>query len=141
MKMPSYKKFNKEIVDKIEKRLYDGEHFTIDDLMKDYLGEPEGQLAKILNRKRAEAWMDNLKTRAALQGDFVCVVDVDEDGKKLFGLVNTEPQARFAMHQYYSLTKGIVRSAMHLNQDIKGRGFLKGQVTNETLMLPKVKGS
>lgn len=141
MKRPSYGKFNKEIVDKIEKRLYNGERFTIDELVKDFLGESTGQLAKILNRKRAEAWISNLKTRAAIAGDFVCVVDEDSDGKKLFGMVSTERQARYAMHQYYALTKGIVRSAVRLHQDVKGRGLLKGQVTNEALYLPKVKGN
>ncbi len=141
MKAPSYRSFNKEIVNKIEERLYDGERFTIDDLVKDYLGESTSKLVKILNRKRAEQWMKSLKGRVASQGDFLCVVDEEADGKRLFGMVNTERQARFAMHQYYTLTKGIVKSAVRLHQDVKGRGFLKGQVTNETLILPKVKGN
>ncbi len=139
MKRPSYRKFNKEVVADLTEKFQNGYLMTLDEIAENYLGRGETAFARIMNKRRVTGWINTIKIHLRLDGDALACVDSDEDGKGVFGIVENESQARYAMNRYYVLVKGVVQGATNLQKSVRSKGLLRGKTTTETLSLPKIK--
>src|SRR3990167_11512968 len=136
---PSYRRFNKEVVADLTEKFLNGDLFTLDEIAENHLGRGETAFARIMNKRRVEGWINTIKTHLRKDGDALACDDTNEDGKGVFGIVEKEAQARYAMNRYYVLVKGVVQGATNLQQSVRSKGLLRGKTTMEALSLPKVK--
>jgi hypothetical protein len=139
MKKMSYRTFNKAIVADLTEKFLNGDLFTLDQIAENYLGRGETAFIRIMNKRRVVGFIKTIKSHLKKDGDIVACVDTNEDGKGVFGIVNREAQARYAMSRYYVITKGILAGAMALQQNVRAKGLLRGKTTTEILSLPKIK--
>ena len=134
-------KVNKQIVAELEVRFVDkGELLSKKQIMAEYFGDPKSQLSKLFTERRVMSVIHSLKKKIwkdhAL---WLAVIEKDQANEVfLFGIARDDMQARYAMHNYYSLTKGIIKNVVKLRQHIMTEHLLTGEMHNESLMLPSV---
>lgn len=139
--MNAQRKFNKEVVEELIGLFsIEGVTYSTDQIVENYLGEPQTTLSKLTYTKRAKRWILSCKRHFKKNKEFLTIVRVDEDNVQYYGLVDTEAHARVAFHQYYRLATGIVNSVQALHKTVQTKHLLPGEVRRTPLLLPKMRG-
>ena len=142
MKKLHFSSENRKAVGELAERFIKGDKLTIQEIMYDY-GLPEKeQWQKVMSRRKVSQWLKSVRAKLYKKENvWLTSIDTATGGpERVFGIVSTSAQAEFAMTQYYTLTKGVVKNANRLALNVKSEGLLKGRVGTEELLLPKVKG-
>ncbi len=141
MKKFHFSSVNKEAVKKLASAFMSGETFTIAAIMEAYELPTKEKWQKVMSRRKVSQWLKSVRVKLYKEeGIWLTGIKESDTQERTFGFVSTKGEAEYAMTKYYTLTKGVVKSANKLALNIKQEGLLKGGMTTEELLLPKVKG-
>ena len=141
MKKLHFSSENRKVVGELAEKFMNGDKLTIHEIMENYGLPQKEQWQKVMSRRKVSQWLKSVRAKLYREDD-VWLTGINTTGDKnerVFGFVHTSGQAEYAMTQYYTLTKGIVKNANRLALNVKSEGLLKGRVGTEELLLPKVK--
>lgn len=142
MKKIHFSSENRKVVGELAEKFLNGDKLSIREIVENYGLPTKEQWQKVMSRRKVSQWLKSVRAKLYKEED-VWLTGIDTVGdnqERVFGIVSTSGQAEYAMTQYYTLTKGVVKNANRLALNVKSQGLLKGRVGTEELLLPKVKG-
>lgn len=123
-----------EILDKLEQRFLEGERLSVQRILQEVeeLRSTTNVLGAIIAERTVRSWIQRLKRRMRSHHK-LWLGNISPNGD--YGIVLTEREAYYAMHNYYRLTRGILVNANKLKQEVQVKGLLPFK--EERLSLPK----